>query len=845
MKTNASNALLVKALLTLGTWTYAVLCQCPHGWWSNEDRCYYFSNVKKTWDEAQKDCIDMNSNLTSVLDIHERAWLITQIKEETFWLGLQSTNGTHLWTDGKRYNKHYGYWSPESNLSNKCGVTEGDNNGLWSHHHCTKNKYKYICKQDARYQMMPCDRANRWREYGSNCYKVESCGSWSSSQKRCAQQGGDLVSVFSDDEARYVSLAVDEKHYWIGLSTLNCNKKWCQFDETDEHLMWSDGSSVTYTKWAICQSLKSPEFGQCTVGTKEGTWRKGACSYHVASMCKRPIQTRCPNGWRRFSGSCYRVEKQPATWQEAFDSCTGFGAHLVMITSQSEQAFVNEILVELKLAGVPDIWIGLSDKDQDGTFRWVDKTISWYKNYGLGWPKNTPDLWDCGQIYTGNSKAKWQTSNCFKKLAYVCEITGGLNRKPCPPPSTCDIGELLYGDFCYHFEEDSFRTWQEAEKHCIARQSHLVSFHSAKEVDFITAHSHFEVNWVGLENYGNRLVFTDGTDVDYLRVDEKLTRKPGHCFNLNQGLVTESECNSSNSFICKRAKGSGLAALHPPTSGAGWNEKCGWWAENPFNNFCYLFNHLYPRTWAEARTDCVNQGGELLSIADHAEQLLVRVNIQASGTEISQWAGGNTLAPKYGWQWSDGSPFVYTHWNTRPDDLYRRSCLSIRANDGEWSAKNCNSKRGYICKKRGATTAPNLTTDELKCLGNDWYKCGDSCYKPIEDKMAWADSREVCKKLHADAELVSILSEKEQSCASNLVNAVAGDIWTGLKNGNLPQDLEWSDGSKVTFTHWAAGFPENAANHCVTLLRQTGAWKEESCNKLNSFMCKMAAKTEA
>ena len=52
----------------------------------------------------------------------------------------------------------------------------------------------------------------------------------------------------------------------------------------------------------------------------------------------------------------------------------------------------------------------------------------------------------------------------------------------------------------------------------------------------------------------------------------------------------------------------------------GWNAKCGSWVSDPFNDYCYLFNYLSMRTWADARADCVNQGGDLLSITEPFEQ---------------------------------------------------------------------------------------------------------------------------------------------------------------------------------------------------------------------------------
>lgn len=43
----------------------------------------------------------------------------------------------------------------------------------------------------------------------------------------------------------------------------------------------------------------------------------------------------------------------------------------------------------------------IPDKDQDGDFKWVDKSPIQFSNYGPGWPRNTANFWDCGQIFTG------------------------------------------------------------------------------------------------------------------------------------------------------------------------------------------------------------------------------------------------------------------------------------------------------------------------------------------------------------------------------------------------------------------------------------------------------------
>uniref|UniRef100_A0A3P8UDS9 C-type lectin domain-containing protein n=1 Tax=Cynoglossus semilaevis TaxID=244447 RepID=A0A3P8UDS9_CYNSE len=53
-----------------------------------------------------------------------------------------------------------------------------------------------------------------------------------------------------------------------------------------------------------------------------------------------------------------------------------------------------------------------------------------------------------------------------------------------PADSHCDNGYLLYRDFCYHFETETVKSWQDAEDHCTSEQGHLVSFHSEEELKY-------------------------------------------------------------------------------------------------------------------------------------------------------------------------------------------------------------------------------------------------------------------------------------------------------------------------------------------------------------------------
>ncbi|XP_051907364.1 macrophage mannose receptor 1 [Hippocampus zosterae] len=735
MKSRARRSL-VLLIVCLAAFLALGQCQCQAGWRENDHKCYYFSADTMTWWEANTFCLSQNSNLMSIQDIHERLWVRTQIGTEIFWIGLTDgiTEGVWEWTDGSPFIQYISYWvqgQPDNwgdEPGEDCGQVVGGSSGRWNDENCDV-KRKYICKHANSNPGPHCDLSNGWDRYSSNCYKLKSgtAKSWSAARHDCIMEGGDLVSITSEREELYVTGLLDPFRIdlWIGLSNLKCNKISCELQEGSVHMNWSDALPINYTNWAPGEPKINGEVGSCTAIIKDrsdefGKWRSHLCRQERPYMCKRPVNTICPAGWQSFSGSCYWLVSNTdllTTWYEAFATCSNEGAHLLVINSQDEQFFINGKLPDFHQVDVPDIWIGLSDKDQDGTFHWVDKTPVNYTNYGPGWPRNTANIWDCGMIFTGNYEGKWETSSCFKKHGYICEMTGGQNPKPTPAPTShCDPGYLLYGDFCYHFEGELVKTWQDAETYCVAQQGHLVSFHSQEELSFLIAHMPGKA-WVGLNdiNIESQFVYTDGTATNLLpwapnqpdnwQNNEDCVHLEGP-MHTEAGKLKDDFCTATNEFICKKAKGQGPPP-QPPTSGPGWNEKCSSWTADPFNDFCYLFNSLSARTWAEARADCVNQGGDLVSITDPFEQAFIQGVIQVSPTGISLWMGGHDSITEGGWEWTDGSPFRYVRWSAgNPDNYFGEDCLSIIINNGYWNDDNCENRRGYICKRRGRTPEP-------------------------------------------------------------------------------------------------------------------------------------------
>uniref|UniRef100_A0A3Q4HAJ7 C-type lectin domain-containing protein n=1 Tax=Neolamprologus brichardi TaxID=32507 RepID=A0A3Q4HAJ7_NEOBR len=130
---------------------------------------------------------------------------------------------------------------------------------------------------------------------------------------------------------------------------------------------------------------------------------------------------------------------------------------------------------------------------------------------------------------------------------------------------------------------------------------------------------------------------------------------------------------------------------------SGWRE---------YENKCYFFS-TDTKSWLEANefyaeAHCTREQGDLLSITEPFEQTFIQALIQQSPTGISMWMGGHDSMTEGGWEWTDGSPFRFIHWNAgNPDDYYGEDCLSMLINSGYWNDDNCEYKRGYICKRRG------------------------------------------------------------------------------------------------------------------------------------------------
>uniref|UniRef100_A0A667ZL84 C-type lectin domain-containing protein n=1 Tax=Myripristis murdjan TaxID=586833 RepID=A0A667ZL84_9TELE len=118
----------------------------------------------------------------------------------------------------------------------------------------------------------------------------------------------------------------------------------------------------------------------------------------------------CPDGWTKFSSSCYFISSESKNWEESRQDCLRRGADLMIINSREEQSFLNKFSDTL--------WIGLSDQETEGEWRWVDGSGLNYRY----WAKGQPDDYggeDCGEVRP--TRDGWNDFPCSESLQWICE----------------------------------------------------------------------------------------------------------------------------------------------------------------------------------------------------------------------------------------------------------------------------------------------------------------------------------------------------------------------------------------------------------------------------------------
>ncbi|KAK1162731.1 hepatic lectin-like isoform X2 [Acipenser oxyrinchus oxyrinchus] len=158
---------------------------------------------------------------------------------------------------------------------------------------------------------------------------------------------------------------------------------------------------ISFVLWGVLLSLAIVKYTEISMEVQNLTVELSMMIENVA-VSKSYI-------WEQFLKK-YTFSTEKKKWGEARDICVSQGAGLAVVNSIIELAYLKEIIEEPH-------WIGLSDLEIEGEWKWLDgREVD--KSY---WKSGQPDNFneeDCGEIL---QTGELNDSHCHTMRLWICE----------------------------------------------------------------------------------------------------------------------------------------------------------------------------------------------------------------------------------------------------------------------------------------------------------------------------------------------------------------------------------------------------------------------------------------
>ncbi|XP_064018396.1 macrophage mannose receptor 1 isoform X1 [Pogoniulus pusillus] len=850
------------------------------------------SDAALQWHQARKSCQQQKAELLSITELHEQTYLagVTARLSSALWFGLNSLNfnGGWQWVGGApfRYlNWLPGHPSPEP--GKVCGAFNPGKGAKWETRECSQ-RLGYVCKRgNATLESfsiptetnVPVRCPDHWVSYAGHCYRIHRDPKiWKDALTSCRKEDGDLASIHNVEEYSFVISqlgyqAADE--LWIGLNDL----------KVELYFEWSDRTPVTYARWLRGEPTHASNRQEdCVVMKgKDGFWADHSCEKKTGYICKRkalaevgveeePVDTGCQRGWQRHGLYCYLLGTTFASFSEANQTCGRQEAFLATIEDRYEQAYLTS-LVGLRTERY--FWIGLSDVEEKGTFKWANGQPVLFTHWNSEMPGRRPG---CVAMRTGTAGGLWDVIKCEEKAKFLCKVWAeGVT--PPPVPTTTPVPRCPEGwdsnsriSFCFKpfSRGEHKKTWLESQEFCRAIGGDLASI-TSKEDQYVIWRSiasnglyrqHF---WMGLYylNPDDGFVWSDGSPVRY---ENWGFGEPNNyqgielCAELSGDssmLWNDRHCDYLYGWICQIRKGASVKPEPTESPVPQYQSTEDGWVLDGEQQY-YFSTESVPME--KGREFCRRHSGDLAAIQGESERRFLWRYLLKNGKEEAYFIGLQLSVDQRA-SWMDGSPVNYLAWAPHEPNFANNdeNCVVMYKNLGFWNDINCGYPNPYICERHNSsvnsTAAPTTPSSPRGCHPS-WLSFHNKCYKVFgsaeEKRVTWHAARTACMNLGGN--LASIPNEQVQAFLTFHMKGFATDAWIGLNDINHELQFLWTDGTGVYFTNWAKGFPSGHRDtydgqaDCVVMrnspVKEAGKWADETCGNSRGYICQINADAE-
>ncbi|XP_065189477.1 C-type mannose receptor 2-like [Sycon ciliatum] len=560
----------------------------------------------------------------------------------------------------------------------------------------------------------------------------------------------------------------------------------------------------------------------------------------------------------RFGDNCYYFGTDSLDFSSARAACRAIsGSDLASILTSAEADFIKSAL-EKKYTKPSELWIGLTDSKNAGTFEWYESgAVPYYARWkcNLRASGSAPH---CGTVFAGSADVgQWGKTSCASSIkGYVCKYgtapTVRLVRGDCPS------GFFALENKCYKHVTGHPKKWHDASAHCARHyKGMLMSTGNIKQKAFIETYMQklkpgFNGRvWLGLRNvamgpwiWNDRSCYTFS---DWSCISQNVGISGEHCLTIdfrsasrsNAGRWIAGSCSEHHTFFCEIpiSHATPKRLTSPTCIDTGFKCPTGWLQKG---YSCYYFEKNAPKTTFEAAINhCRSKNGSsLVVINDETESAFLTQemnNIQTKSTDLRLWIGLYDIlvtrgGPRTGVRWVDDTTTSYLNWDCKRHHFFNgfgtvAHCgymftgdNSPESRNGLWGLQPCLTRTGartmgYICELPAPHTAYARQAAPAFSQGMceaGWVQDGQTCFYLVfesADKLPWSEARSECQRLGGDIAMARTKEENILIMKLILENQPHFNqrVWIGLSTQKIEGSFSWVDHQQLenlAHRHW-------------------------------------------
>lgn len=260
---------------------------------------------------------------------------------------------------------------------------------------------------------------------GEHQYKIfYDTLTWEEAKAACEAKGGHLATITSEEEQQKLNLYNAGNHnLWIG-GCKNAEGQWCWVTgEPWEYENWGDGepnNSSNVVEGENCVAMWPEKWNDLANGNIYE--QSGYICEWEATNDESAVEE---DGYAGHVYEFYTLpesewESGPITWEQAERRCEWKGGHLAVIESQAENDY---LYAAMKQKGYENACFGYSDKETEGSWKWVNGVQSSYINWHSGEPNNQNGDEDYAMFYQKFDDGTWNDGDGIIDVGcvYICE----------------------------------------------------------------------------------------------------------------------------------------------------------------------------------------------------------------------------------------------------------------------------------------------------------------------------------------------------------------------------------------------------------------------------------------